>query len=94
MGTSSGGAGRYQIIVRGECGDMLAAAIEGLAVEARPGSTCVVASVRDDSEFYGLLDRFQDLALQPVSLNEIDGGPDDLTGPPVTPRGDPAPGTG
>jgi hypothetical protein len=31
----------------------------------------VVAAVRDASEFYGLLDRFQDLALQPVSLNEI-----------------------
>ena len=42
----------------------------------------------------GLLDRFQDLALQPVSLNEIDGGPDDPAGPAVTPRGDPAPGTG
>jgi hypothetical protein len=74
MGTSSGGAGRYQIIVRGECGDMLAAAIEGLAVEARPGSTCVVASVRDDSEFYGLLDRFQDFALHITSLTELDPG--------------------
>jgi hypothetical protein len=74
MGTSSGGARRYQIIVRGECGDMLAAAIDGLAVESRPGSTCVVASVRDDSEFYGLLDRFQDFALHITSLTELDPG--------------------
>jgi hypothetical protein len=53
---------------------MLAAAIEGLSVESRPGSTCVVASVRDDSELYGLLDRFQDFALHITSLTELDPG--------------------
>ena len=30
-----------------------------------------MAVVRDDSELYGLLDRFQDFALRVVSLNEI-----------------------
>jgi hypothetical protein len=53
-------------------------------VESSHGYTSVVAAVRDASEFYGLLDRFQDLALQPVSLNEIG----------VSPRGGPAPATG
>ena len=75
MSACSEGACRYRIIVRGECGDMLAAAIDGLAVESRPGSTCVVAAVRDESEFYGLLDRFQDFALHVTSLTELD--PDD-----------------
>lgn len=50
MSTRNEGACRYRIIVRGECGDMLAAAIDGLAVESRPGSTCVVAAVRDESD--------------------------------------------
>jgi hypothetical protein len=71
MTMSSGQARRYRIIVRGECGDMLAGAIEGLTVEPRPGSTCIVASVRDESEFYGLLDRFQDFALHIVSVTEL-----------------------
>jgi hypothetical protein len=35
-----------------------------------------VATVRDQSEFYGLLDTFAELALRPVSL--IDLGADDL----------------
>jgi hypothetical protein len=40
-------------------------------IESRPGYTRVVATVRDQSEFYGLLDRFADLALRPVSLIEL-----------------------
>ena len=35
-----------------------------------------MASVRDESELYGLLDRFQEFALHIVSLNEL--GPDVL----------------
>jgi hypothetical protein len=64
---------RYRIVFRGECGDLFADVFSDLVVESRYGYTSMVAAVRDTSEFYGLLDRFQDLALQPVSLNEIDG---------------------
>jgi hypothetical protein len=64
---------RYRIVFRGECGDVFAGVFSDLVVESRDGYTSVVAAVRDASEFYGLLDRFQDLALQPVSLNEIGG---------------------
>ena len=38
-----------------------------------------MASVRDESELYGLLDRFQEFALHIVSLNEL--GPDVLQPP-------------
>ena len=41
-------------------------------IETRQGWTCVTASVRDESEFYGLLDRFHEFALHIVSLNELD----------------------
>jgi hypothetical protein len=77
---------RYRIVFRGECGHVFAGVFSDLVVESSHGYTSVVAAVRDASEFYGLLDRFQDLALQPVSLNEIGAG--------VTPRGGPAPATG
>src|SRR6201981_3315997 len=64
---------RYRIVFRGGCGDVFAGVFSDLVVESRDDYTSVVAAVRDASEFYGLLDRFQDLALQPVSLNEIGG---------------------
>ncbi len=65
---------RYRIIVQGECGTMLAGAIDQIEIEScQGGGTCVVVSVRDESEFYGLLDRFQDFALHIVSLNEVGG---------------------
>ncbi|HEV8277328.1 MAG TPA: hypothetical protein VGQ26_16775 [Streptosporangiaceae bacterium] len=62
---------RYRIVVRDDCGDLLASLVEGLAIESGGDQTSVVASVRDESELYGLLDRFHDLALHIVSLHEL-----------------------
>jgi hypothetical protein len=70
MNVPGGAPRRYQIVFRGECGDAFARLFSDVTVESRHGHTCVVATVRDASEFYGLLDRFQDLALLPVSINE------------------------
>jgi len=66
----------YQIVFPGECGNVLSGVLRDATIESRPGYTCVVATVRDQSEFYGLLGTFADLALQPVSL--IDLGADHL----------------
>jgi hypothetical protein len=63
---------RYRIVVRDVCGDLLASLVEGLAIESGGDQTSVVASVRDESELYGLLDRFHDLALHIVSLHELE----------------------
>ena len=62
---------RYRIVVRDDCGDLLASLVEGLAIESGGDRTSVVASVRDQSELYGLLDRFHELSLHIVSLNEL-----------------------
>jgi hypothetical protein len=62
---------RYQIVFPTECGEALAGVLGDAVIEARHGYTCIVATVRDQSEFYGLLDRFADLGLRPVSLVEI-----------------------
>jgi hypothetical protein len=70
---------RYRIILRGECGQLLTGIGGDLLVEARRGWTCVTAWVRDESEFYGLLDRFEEFALHIVSLNEL--GADVLPAP-------------
>ena len=66
---------RYQIIVRGECGMLLAGIVDDLTAESSHGRTRVVISVRDESELYGLLDRLQDLAVHIISLNELSADP-------------------
>ena len=63
----------YRIILRGECGPLLAALFGDAAIESSGGRTCITAAVRDDSALYGLLDRIQDFALHLVSLNELGG---------------------
>jgi hypothetical protein len=62
---------RYRIILRGECKQLLAGLADDFSVQTGRGWTCVMASVRDESELYGLLDRFQEFALHIVSLNEL-----------------------
>jgi hypothetical protein len=69
--TAPTGPRRYRIILRGECRQLLMGALDGLVIETCRGWTCVIASVRDDAELYGLLERFQEFALHIVSLNEL-----------------------
>jgi hypothetical protein len=71
MTASIGSTSRYRIILRGECKHLLAGLLDELQVESGHGWTCVIASVRDESELYGLLERFQEFALHIVSLNEL-----------------------
>jgi hypothetical protein len=63
---------RYRIVVGGECGALLASLSDNVHVESAYGDTSVVVSFRDDAEFWGLMDRLQDLALHLVSLHELD----------------------
>jgi hypothetical protein len=62
---------RYRIILRGECGYLLAGLVDGAAIECGHGRTCITVSVRDDCQLYGLLEAFQDVALHLVSLCEV-----------------------
>ena len=75
MITPASDARRYRIIIRGECGKLLASLIDNVqVVPTQNGDTCVVASVRDDPEFWGLLEQLRDLALHVVSLQDLDHG--------------------
>jgi len=71
MTAPAGPRRRYRIILRGECQHLLTGAGDELLIETCRGWTCVIASVRDESELYGLLERFQEFALHIVSLNEL-----------------------
>ena len=73
MNTPVGDARRYRIIIRGECGKLLASLIDNVrVVPTHNGDTCVVALVRDDPEFWGLLEQLRDLALHVISLQDLD----------------------
>ncbi len=62
---------RYRIVVRGESPAMLGGVADGLQIEPGRGWTSVVASVRDESELWGLLDRLQNLAIHLISISEL-----------------------
>jgi Carboxymuconolactone decarboxylase family len=81
MTAPAGPRRRYRILLRGECKHLLTGLSDGLLVESGRGWTCVMASVRDESELYGLLERFQEFALHVASLNEL-GGCDPADGAP------------
>jgi hypothetical protein len=68
---------RYRIIFRGECGNVLQGILGDATIESQRGWTRVIATVGGKAGFYELLARFQDLALQVVSINQLDA---DATG--------------
>lgn len=68
----SGTGYRYRIVLSGECGSVVAALFADVTIESAGGCTCITACVQDDSELYGLIHRFEDLALHLISLGELD----------------------
>ena len=69
-------ARRYRIILRGECRRLLASLVDNVpvAVSSETGDTCVVALVRDDPEFWGLMEQLRGFALHVVSVQDLDHG--------------------
>jgi hypothetical protein len=65
-------ARRYRIIIRGECGPLLVSLMDNVRIEpSHDGDTCVIASVRDDPEFWGLMELLRDFVLRVVSIQEL-----------------------
>ena len=75
-------ARRYQIVVRGECERLLVSLMDNVQVmSSQSGYTCVVALVRDDPEFWGMLELLRDLAMYVVSIQDLDHGNGQATAP-------------
>jgi hypothetical protein len=67
---SGAGARRLgRIVVRGEFGTMLAAALPECEIAALSGETHVTARVRDEAELFGLLGRLRDFGAVLVSVS-------------------------
>jgi hypothetical protein len=61
----------YQLILRGECGRLVAGLFDDVMIESGDGRTSMIFCVRGDSELRGLLDQIQNLGLHLVTLNEM-----------------------
>ena len=70
-------ARRYRIIVRGDCGRLLASAADNVQADVAPktGDSRVVGLVKDDPEFRGVMEQLRDLALHVVSVQDLGDGP-------------------
>ena len=63
---------RYRISVRGQLTQRLAAAFEGMSLEAGGGKTVLVGEIRDQCHLYGVLDQVRNLGLDLVA---VEAGP-------------------
>jgi len=67
---ATAGRGRLgRIVVRGEFGPLLGAALPECDIAVLSGETHVTAHVRDDAELFGLLGRLRDLGAAIVSIS-------------------------
>lgn len=67
------GAGTHRrvawIVVRGEFGPLLAAALPECDIEAAAGRTRLTVVVRDEAELFGVLGRLRDFGAELVSVS-------------------------
>jgi hypothetical protein len=59
---------RYRISVRGQLTQRLAAAFEGMSLEAGNGKTVLAGEIRDQCHLYGVLDQVRNLGLDLVAV--------------------------
>lgn len=64
----------FEVIVRGHMSADLAGALDGFTVTARPGGvTSILGPVVDQPRLLGLLGAFDDLHIEVVSVNPVEG---------------------
>lgn len=61
-----------EIVVRGRLGHTLVAALEGFIVRDEAGVTCLTGVVSDQAMLFGILDMFDGLHIEVVSVNRVD----------------------
>ena len=62
-----------EIVIRGVLGPSLIAALEGFSVSRDPaGTTRITGSVPDQSMLFGILEMFDGLHIEVVSVNRVD----------------------
>jgi hypothetical protein len=75
MKPASSGAATYVFVIRGELGERYGHVFEGMEMERSGGTTVVMGTLRDQADFYGLVDRIEELGLELISAQKTATSP-------------------
>ena len=62
----------YRIVVRGELDDRFAYLFTGMEMQRADGTTVLTGGVVDQAQLHGLIERLEELALELVSVEQLD----------------------
>ncbi len=62
----------YRLVVKGELSDAMGPAFEGMNLTRGDGTTTLTATIRDQAELQGVLQRITDLGLTLLDLTAVD----------------------
>jgi hypothetical protein len=62
----------YRIVVRGELDDRFAYLFTGMEMQCADGTTVLTGSVVDQAQLHGLIERLEELALELVSVEQLE----------------------
>ena len=75
MESGAAGEATYVFVIRGELDPRYGHLFEGMEMSHSAGTTVVIGRVRDQAQFYGLVDRIEELGLELVSAQKTATGP-------------------
>jgi hypothetical protein len=64
---------RYELVIRGELSERFGLLFEGMRLERDRGMTVITGAVLDQAHLHGLIERVQELGLELVSVNPLNG---------------------
>ena len=64
----------YEFVLRGEIGDHFGVLFDGLRLERVDGTTVLTGPVRDQAQLHGLIERFQEVGVELISVNPLSKG--------------------
>lgn len=75
MRSEQNGGATYVFVIRGELDPRYGHLFEGMEMERSGGATVVVGNLRDQAEFYGLVNRIEELGLDLLSAQKAATSP-------------------
>lgn len=75
MKPESGGDATYVFVIRGELDARYSHLFEGMEMNQSAGATVVIGTLRDQAQFYGLVNRVEELGLELISAQKTATSP-------------------
>ncbi len=75
----------YRLVLRGELGDPFGFLFEGMQLQRLAGMTVLTGQVTDQAHLFGLIEQIQELGVELVSVNPVQGTDNGAAGPGMEP---------